>query len=52
MDFSFFTIDNKSGYKTKESWLKNNQPELYSTILKYSENIQQDITFKDKKCQN
>lgn len=48
MDFSFFTIDNKSGYKTKESWLKNNQPELYSTILKYSENIQQDITFKEK----
>lgn len=48
MDFSFFTENNKSGYKTKESWLKINQPELYLKIIQYSENTQQNITFKEK----
>ncbi len=48
MDFSFFTTNNKSGYKTNEKWLKNNQPDLYDKIIGYSEKTQQDITFKEK----
>jgi hypothetical protein len=48
MDFSFFTTNNKSGYKTNEKWLNNNEPELYSKIVEYSKNIQDNITFKEK----
>lgn len=33
MDFSFFMTDKKSGYKTKESWLKKNKPNLYNEIV-------------------
>lgn len=47
MDFSF-TTNNKSGYKTNEKWLMNNEPELYSKITEYSKNIQYNITFKEK----
>ena len=48
MDFSFFTTNNKSGYKTNEKWLSNNEPELYSKIIEYSKNIQNEISFKEK----
>ena len=36
MDFSFFTTNNKSGYKTKESWFSKNHPEEYQKILDYT----------------
>jgi hypothetical protein len=48
MDFSFFTTNNKSGYKTNEKWLSNNEPELYSKIIEYSKNIQNEISFKEQ----
>jgi hypothetical protein len=48
MDFSFFTTDNKSGYKTNEKWLEKNQPELYNKIISYSNSTQPDINFKEK----
>lgn len=48
MDFSFFTTNNKSGYKTQEKWLKTNQPELYSSIIEYSSKISLDLNFKEK----
>ena len=34
MDFSFFTTDNKSGHKTKETWFSKNYPKEYSEIIK------------------
>jgi hypothetical protein len=46
MDFSFFRENNKSGYKTNEKWLSTNHPELYSKIIKHSDNIE--ISFKEK----
>lgn len=48
MDFSFFTTDNKSGYKTKESWLKKNKPNLYNEIVKYASNTGIVMSFKEK----
>ena len=38
MEFSFFTTDNKSGYKSTEKWLSKNHPEEYDKIVndKYS----------------
>ena len=48
MDFTFFTTDNKSGYKTTEKWLSNNHPQLYQKIIDYSINISLELTFKEK----
>jgi hypothetical protein len=48
MDFSFFRIDNKSGYKTKESWFKKNYPEEYSQIIEYASKIDLTFSFKEK----
>lgn len=48
MEFSFFITDNKSGYKTTEKWLSNNQPELYSKIIEYNKNIPLVLSFKEK----
>lgn len=49
MDFSFFTTDNRSGHKTKETWFSKNYPKEYSDIINYSENkIPKDSTFKEK----
>ena len=36
MDFSFFTTDNKSGYKTKESWFSKNHKDVYDKIVEHS----------------
>lgn len=47
MDFSFFTTNNKSGYKTSEKWLKKNHPDLYEKIVKYPIN-EGDTSFKEK----
>jgi hypothetical protein len=48
MDFSFFIENNKSGYKTKESWLKTNHTELYESIIDYSKSINLNLSFKEK----
>ena len=48
MDFSFFTTNNKSGYKTNENWLKKNEPELYTKIIDHNTTTQSDLTFKEK----
>lgn len=48
MDFSFFTIDNKSGYKTQEKWLKLHYPELYDKIISYSQELNITLNFKEK----
>lgn len=48
MDFSFFTTDNKSGYKCREQWVKNNLPELYAKIISYTEELVHSMTFKEK----
>jgi len=48
MDFSFFLIDNKSGYKTKEKWFSKNYPEIYNEIINYSNNLNLDQSFKEK----
>lgn len=48
MDFSFFRIDNKSGYKTKELWFKKNYPEEYSQIIEYASKIDLTFSFKEK----
>lgn len=48
MDFSFFRIDNKSGYKTKESWFKKNHPEEYAQIIEYASKIDLNFSFKEK----
>lgn len=48
MDFSFFTTDNKSGYKTKESWLKKNHKSLYDDIIEYASTISTELSFKEK----
>lgn len=44
---NFFTIDNKSGYKTKESFLKKNHNDLYYEILNYTSHFES-ISFKIK----
>lgn len=48
MEFSFFTEDNKSGYKTRESWFSKNYPTEYKKILEYSEYIPTELSFKEK----
>lgn len=35
MEFSFFTTDNKSGYKTNQKWLLKNHPEELTKILSF-----------------
>jgi hypothetical protein len=48
MDFSFFTTDNKSGYKTNEKWLSKNHNELYNQINHYCEKLDLNLSFKEK----
>jgi hypothetical protein len=48
MDFSFFTIDNKSGYKTNEKWLSKNYLETYQSILDFTSDCTNDLNFKEK----
>lgn len=48
MEFSFFTTNNASGYKTNEKWLRKNHAELYQSIIDYSSNIDLDLNFKEK----
>jgi len=48
MDFSFFTTDNKSGHKTKETWFSKNHPDVYSEIVNYSLTIPFEMSFKEK----
>jgi hypothetical protein len=48
MDFSFFTVNNKSGYKTKEIWVKKNEPDLYKSIINYSLQFNFELSFKEK----
>jgi hypothetical protein len=43
----FFTTENKSGYKTKESFIKNNYIILYNEIIEFCKNIE-NIPFKQK----
>ena len=39
MDFSFFTTNNKSGYKTNEPWFMKNYPQEYQEIIDYTSKI-------------
>jgi hypothetical protein len=39
MEFSFFTTNNKSGYKTRENWLSKNEPEIYDKIINYRKSM-------------
>jgi hypothetical protein len=48
MEFSFFTTDNKSGYKTRECWFSKNYPEVYDEIINYSSKIGLKLSFKEK----
>jgi hypothetical protein len=48
MEFSFFTTDNKSGYKTNEIWISKNYPELHCNIIEYSNNFNLVMNFKEK----
>lgn len=49
MDFSFFIVDNKSGYKTKESWFSKNNPKEYINIINYCQKyLKSDSSFKEK----
>lgn len=49
MDFSFFTTNNKSGHKTKESWFSKNHPEEYNSIITYTNQVlPKESTFKEK----
>ena len=48
MEFSFFTQDNKSGYKTKETWFSKTYPQIYNDIIQYSNRIDKDMCFKEK----
>lgn len=48
MEFSFFTTDNKSGYKTSEKWLSNNHKEELDNINSYCNQFNIDFTFKEK----
>jgi len=45
----WFNYNNKSGYKTKEKWLKNHKEKLYLKIVRYELNIiNNDIPFIQK----
>jgi len=48
MELSFFTTNNKSGYKTKEQWFSKNHLEEYQTILTYCSNKIPSSSFKEK----
>lgn len=48
MDLSFFTTDNVSGYKTRESWFSKNHVDEYSKINEYCSKINIDLNFKEK----
>ena len=39
MEFSFFTTDNKSGFKTQEKWFSKNFPDEYEKINEYSNSL-------------
>jgi hypothetical protein len=47
MDFSFFTTDNKSGYKTNEKWFSKNHVDEYGDITNYCSPYDLS-TFKEK----
>jgi len=48
MDFSFFTENNKSGYKTREGWLEKNHPEVFNKIIEHSSKINLNLSYKEK----
>lgn len=50
MDYKvFFTTDNKSGWKTKESTLRSNAPVIYALVRDYTFNHQlNDLSFKQQ----
>lgn len=48
MEFSFFTTDNKSGYKTKEKWFSSKYPDEYISILNYINDLKIEMSFKEK----
>lgn len=49
MDYKkFFLENNKSGYKSKESYLKNNFLDLYNNILNFNSGQLSKISFKEK----
>ena len=44
---NFFLKDNKSGFKSKEKWLKKNELILWEDIIKFNK-LDNDLTFKEK----
>lgn len=48
MEISFFTTNNKSGYKTREKWFSSNYPKEYSEINQYVEELGIEMSFKEK----
>lgn len=48
MDLSFFTTDNVSGYKTRESWFSKNHDDEYSKINEYCSKLNIELNFKEK----
>jgi hypothetical protein len=48
MEFSFFTTDNKSGYKSTEKWFSKNYAEEYNKIIQHSVEYNIGDTFKEK----
>lgn len=48
MDFDFFILENKSGYKTRENWFRTNHPSEYFDIINYSKDIDLPLSFKEK----
>ena len=44
----YFIEDNKSGHKTRETWLKANNIDLYNKIIDFCVGELEDITFKEK----
>ena len=49
MELSFFTTNNKSGHKTKESWFIKNYPKEHDIIINYCDNkISKESSFKEK----
>lgn len=48
MDFSFFTTDNKSGYKTNSKWFSKNYPNEYNNIISYCSKFNIDLNFKEQ----
>ena len=49
MELSYFTTNNKSGHKTKESWFIKNHLKEYESIINYCGNkLPKDSSFKEK----